>query len=493
MSNAQKQLDTRMGNYIPPEIYVGRTSRGADELVGWMIPKLQDEKWLEERKAKIRSWAGEKFPDLEFDNNFTGNFAMIKQVGRFETDKVYWRVLHPRGFEFEISLENFEYLLERYTLDQGLICKLDDSVISGLTLKEAELCLVHNVRNRKWFLVDKDHPEYKRSVNNIIPHSDEHKRLISEAKVDEKAARKAIQPGDTFMHGNKTATFLGTVSVAVGDHADPRVAPTTFKRMKVFRTTGQSYHSRGSTQTNYYFMNQLQVHTIKQQNPSSMTTQSAIDEINHALSNDKCKPFGNEMYFELPRDHAMPIAVWEKKPKQIERVETVVDLPSIIGDFIPELILNREHFAMPKHLRIQVDDDWHNHYEQVQPNVLIRDKTTGKMFVPKQFSRRGMYGTGNHAGFEYGIYRLKFDGRDADLATYYDAEATINQSQNARFERHRYEKQMKDEPHKADFYQRMLDSHNSHIAEKVKSAQAEGGDKEWHYNPNFELVHITYK
>lgn len=485
MTTARKALETRLGNYIPDEIYVARRPRGTDEIVGWMLPKTEDPKFPD-RQNTAHAWAGDNYEPLAFENKFLTDFTMIRQVGRSMSDAVYWRVLHPLGFEFEISLENFEYLLNRYTIDKGLICD-HVSGLDGSDMLSVELIVVYNKRNGKWFLVDRDHPEYKKSLNNIIPFSQEHNDLLAQAKADEKAARKKIQVGDTFRYGRETVTYLGTVSVAFPCE-NIMDTPNVIKRMKVIRS---HVSTRNGQEAHYYFLNQLQVHDIKSVNPENYTQESAVHEINHALNNQRSIRHGHLVHLDVPRNATRPVVVWANKPKVITQKINVVDLPAIIGSFVPDMIYNKDNLqSWPKYLAMKIQGRNMYYDDQIVPTVRVRKKSTGELFLPEISSNR--YRHTNQVGWQYGKFQVSTNEREITLATYVDHEATIKYGFDARLQRNRYEKQAKANPYDASA-QRMLDTLHSYADDQIAAKRAEQADKQWHFNEEYELVHISYE
>lgn len=481
MSEAQKQLDTRMGDYVPERLHVARQTRGDDTIVGFAVPINGDEKWSSERARKADAWATsgygrtQSLPSMQIDNDWYANFTMIKQVRRSESDAVYWRVLHPLGFEFEMSLANFEYFLNKYNLDQGLITVFEDGELKPVNLK-----LIYHKSNTKWTLVDDEHPTFVTANNNIIPGTKEHLDLVAQAKADEKAARQTLEPGNQIKWGSDTATFLGTMSVGFGELKDPQAQPT-IKRMKVLRIVRQNYRNQNQQTTEYHFLNQLQVHKIHQQ--TKMSADDALAEVSHALNNPKCSIHGNPMYFEVPRNSSTPVAVWAKKPKKIEHTLEVVDLKDIIGTFVPNLRVTNSHHKLEHPLRLQLDDDWHNHYEPVVPNLMLRKKGTSELIYIKQVSTRHGYGTYDHDGFNYGNFRVQTPNGKVELARYADHRVIIERTE------HQLPtiRQLQQKGEQLTRFQQMtLDR----IEDAINAKNEELADKQWHYTDEYELIHV---
>jgi len=75
---------------------------------------------------KERSWQGwrdQKIPNEEFDNEATDGFVLNKKVGdyrgRYGGRSAWIRIYDPRGFEFEISVQNLIFILEECSSIKG--------------------------------------------------------------------------------------------------------------------------------------------------------------------------------------------------------------------------------------------------------------------------------------------------------------------------------------------------------------------------------------
>jgi hypothetical protein len=82
-----------------------------------------------DNKGKIRkeqswnSWRDKKIEPLECNNVPTSGFVLNKKVGGYDTGwnhrQTYTRIHDPRGFEFEITIENLLYILENTDCIKG--------------------------------------------------------------------------------------------------------------------------------------------------------------------------------------------------------------------------------------------------------------------------------------------------------------------------------------------------------------------------------------
>lgn len=108
---------------IPDKFYVARCVYGPEEIVGYMVDASNEStKGYKTKKEKADSWAhSSKLPPLMIDNSPRSGFHLVTNVSRHSTSNVVWRCLHPEGFEFEITSDNFCDLLQTNTIVNGEI------------------------------------------------------------------------------------------------------------------------------------------------------------------------------------------------------------------------------------------------------------------------------------------------------------------------------------------------------------------------------------
>lgn len=111
--------------YVPKKINVGYRNRG-DTYTGKLAYVIYyDEKGKLRKETSWNSWRDEKIPNNEFENVPTEGFVLNKHAGGVENSwgwnarKSYCRVYDPRGFEFEITIENLLYILENCSSIKG--------------------------------------------------------------------------------------------------------------------------------------------------------------------------------------------------------------------------------------------------------------------------------------------------------------------------------------------------------------------------------------
>ena len=102
--------------FLPDKINVGFQNR-ADTYTGKLAYVIYyDSKGVLRKQASWNSWRDSKIPSEEFKNSPTHGFVLNKKAGGYSTGWNYRqsciRIYDPRGFEFEISVENLLYILE---------------------------------------------------------------------------------------------------------------------------------------------------------------------------------------------------------------------------------------------------------------------------------------------------------------------------------------------------------------------------------------------
>lgn len=88
------------------------------------IPEVQlktETNWVEADKKWERETAPASFQPVVWDNEPRDGFRILKSVSRMSTSNKLWRILDPRGVQFEISTASLEDLLEQTTITKNLI------------------------------------------------------------------------------------------------------------------------------------------------------------------------------------------------------------------------------------------------------------------------------------------------------------------------------------------------------------------------------------
>lgn len=145
--------------FVPKIINVGYQNR-RDTYTGKLAYVVYTDSKGELRKeASWNSWRDHNIEPSAFDNVPTSGFVLNKKVGDYVSDwnhrRAYCRVYDPRGFEFEITIENLLYILENANSIKG----------KGL---EGEF--VYGWGGKDLILIPTESPDYKEIVkySNII-------------------------------------------------------------------------------------------------------------------------------------------------------------------------------------------------------------------------------------------------------------------------------------------------------------------------------------
>lgn len=109
--------------YLPKKIKVGYQNR-EDTYTGQLAYVIYyDSKGKLRKESSWNSWRDKEIPAQEFENVPTEGFVLNKKVGDYVCNwnhrQAYTRVYDPRGFEFEITIENLLYILENTSSIKG--------------------------------------------------------------------------------------------------------------------------------------------------------------------------------------------------------------------------------------------------------------------------------------------------------------------------------------------------------------------------------------
>jgi hypothetical protein len=109
--------------FIPKKIRVGYKNI-SDTYNGKLAYIIYYDKNNKIRKeASWNGWRDKKIEPNEYDNEPTEGFVLNKKAGDYKSSwggrKAYSRIYDPRGFEFEINIDNLLYILEHCKSDPG--------------------------------------------------------------------------------------------------------------------------------------------------------------------------------------------------------------------------------------------------------------------------------------------------------------------------------------------------------------------------------------
>ena len=140
-----------MSIYIPEKIRVGYQNRNDTYTKKLAYVIYYDEKNKLRKETSWQRWRDEKIEPDDFDNEPTRGFVLNKKVGDYAGDwgehrQAYCRIYDPRGFEFEITINNLLYILEHCDCLKGK--GLDGEFVYGWDGKDL-------------ILIPVDSPDYK--------------------------------------------------------------------------------------------------------------------------------------------------------------------------------------------------------------------------------------------------------------------------------------------------------------------------------------------
>lgn len=149
--------------FIPKTINVGYQNRSGTYTGKLAYVIYYDEKGKLRKETSWNSWRDKNIPNNEYDNVPTEGFVLNKKAGDYSTGwdhrHAYCRVYDPRGFEFEITIENLLYILE------------NANCIKGKGLKGE---FVYGWDGKDLVLMPVESPDYKEiSKFNKIVHNNE--------------------------------------------------------------------------------------------------------------------------------------------------------------------------------------------------------------------------------------------------------------------------------------------------------------------------------
>jgi len=147
-----------MNFFLPKQIKIGYQEK-KDTYTGKLAYVIYyDDKNKLRKELSFNNWIDKKINTDKYENLPISGFVLNKKVGGYKNDynfrQAYTRIYDPRGFEFEITIENLLYILTYCTSIKG----------KGL---EGEF--VYTWNNKDLFLMPIDSPEYKK----IKKHSED--------------------------------------------------------------------------------------------------------------------------------------------------------------------------------------------------------------------------------------------------------------------------------------------------------------------------------
>lgn len=112
--------------FIPKKLLVGYQNRSGTYTGKLAYVIYIDHTGKIRKEASWKSWKDDKIETDEFENIAQEGFVLNKKVGDYKSDwsdwnhrQAYCRIYDPRGFEFEITIENLLYILENTNSIKG--------------------------------------------------------------------------------------------------------------------------------------------------------------------------------------------------------------------------------------------------------------------------------------------------------------------------------------------------------------------------------------
>lgn len=144
--------------FIPKKINVGYQNRSGTYTGKLAYIIYYDEKGVLRKERSWNGWRDEDIPNDEFDNEPTEGFVLNKKAGDYSTGwdhrQAYCRVYDPRGFEFEITIENLLYILANANCYKGK--GLEGEFVYGWSGKDLVLIrlkdMLEDVVDEKYYL-----------------------------------------------------------------------------------------------------------------------------------------------------------------------------------------------------------------------------------------------------------------------------------------------------------------------------------------------------
>ena len=142
-----------MAIFIPTRINVGYQER-KDTYTGKLAYIIYyDERGKLRKETSWQNWRDKNIPNNEYENVPTEGFVLNKKVGGYKSDwnfrQTYSRIYDPRGFEFEITIENLLWILE---------------CCSSIKGKGLEGEFVYGFAGKDLILVPVDSPDYQKFI-----------------------------------------------------------------------------------------------------------------------------------------------------------------------------------------------------------------------------------------------------------------------------------------------------------------------------------------
>lgn len=279
-------------DFIPEKFYVTRQPRGnSDEVLGFMVPMHKD--GYTSRKATADHWArgrGVPMAPIEVENKPLSGFSLTENKRRMMNKNVIWRCIHPEGFEFEITSDNFSDFLMEIDMKQGII--------------QTEMIFI------------------RRSGENYLTWvgSPAHKEAVTQASLEVKVSLKDLKIGDKFTQKNGTvAIYRGSVHVMGLVEPTKACAPSSPKHCEISpdQTSDKLHYYNvihdSVVDTQLSHSSSLTI-VAREEQPTTHTIDTLIDEIK-----------AQTLEFDGPNIFAVRTTKFKASDLTVELVEIPVD------------------------------------------------------------------------------------------------------------------------------------------------------------------------
>ncbi len=131
--------------FIPNKITVGYQQRQGTYSGKLAYVIYTDNKGVLRKETSWKSWRDEKLGSNEYDNKPLEGFVLNKKAGGYSSGwdhrQTYCRIWDPRGFEFEITVDNLLFILQETSCTKGK--GLEGEFVYGWSGKDIVLLPAH--------------------------------------------------------------------------------------------------------------------------------------------------------------------------------------------------------------------------------------------------------------------------------------------------------------------------------------------------------------
>lgn len=344
--------------FIPKKINVGFQNR-SDTYTGKLAYVIYyDEKGVLRKEKSWNSWRNNDIPNEEFDNEPMSGFVLNKKVGDYsghwgEHRQAYCRIYDPRGFEFEITINNLLFILEHCSCypGKGLDCEF-----------------VYGWEGKDLILMPVNSPDYKEIT--------EYSNKINNRK---NFKGKDLKIGATYLtKDNETWVYMGRF-----DYWDCKIA---YKRINYWNT----YSDWDEDVDKNWIFDNYEEHAYKNINKGkhywfiNLNSENKWYRIQHMKTistkiidviNEDCVQEYTKLYNELEKDEGFSPIDYSK--------DKVCDMDfEMFSKIVDEQIINAEYFRYHKfkskknneNFELNYNDPYHSYVSsEYNPVLYIKE------------------------------------------------------------------------------------------------------------------------